>query len=105
MGKGKNLLWEMLKVYLKSIGTILGARWVSPRDSIEDPECAVMEVDLDLMPAALNHIGAFLLLLQRFDRRVNTDHPIFRYLGEAAENGEAGIVTITLSLKRRSKTR
>jgi hypothetical protein len=92
---------EVAKAYLKSIVRFIGARWISPRDSHEDSECAVTEVDLDLTPDALNYLGAFLLLLRKHDPRVNTDHPVFQYLGRQAENREDAAVTFTISVRRR----
>ena len=80
-----NLIKGFLKEYLKTIVHFVRARWISPRDSQDDPDCAVVEFDLDLTPDALNYLGAFLLLLRKHDPRVNTDHPVFQYLGEQAE--------------------
>lgn len=92
---------EIAKGYLKSIVRFIGARWISPRDSQEASECVVTEVDLDLTPDALNYLGAFLLLLRKYDQRVNTDHPVFQYLGQQAEKREDAAVTVTISVKRR----
>jgi len=92
---------EIAKGYLKSIARFVGARWIDPRDSQQDSECAVTEVDLDLTPDALNYLGAFLLLLKRHDPRVNTDHPVFQYLGEQAEARQDAAVTFTISVRRR----
>ena len=101
-GMGGTVLKEVFKAYLKSIARFMGARWISPRDTREDdPDVAVMEVDLDLTPDALNFLGAFLLLLARHDPRVNTDHPVFQYLGQRAEKREDAEVTFLISLKRR----
>jgi len=91
----------MLKNYLKSIAVFVAGRWVSPRDSREDPDCAVVEIDADLSPTALNFIGIWVALLKKFDDRINTDHPIFMYLGETAEKGLSARVTFTISLRRR----
>lgn len=104
MARGFNFMKEMFKSYLKSIVAFVGGRWVSPRDSRDDPECAVVEIDVDLSPAALNLIGIWIALLKRFDERVNTDHPIFVYLGETAEKGLSARVTFTISLRRRKET-
>lgn len=92
---------EIAKGYLKSIARFIAARWIDPRDSQEDSECAVTEVDLDLSPDALNYLGAFLLLLRKHDPRVNTDHPVFQYLGEQAEGRKDAEVTFTISVRRR----
>lgn len=98
---GRAVWKELAKAYLKSIARFVGARWVSPRESHDDPECAVMEIDLDLTPDALNFLGAFIMLLARHDPRVNTDHPVFQYLGTKAENREDASVTFNVSLKER----
>lgn len=103
MGKGK-FMKDVFKAYLKSIAAFVGGRWVSPRDSQDDPHCAVVEIDADLSPAALNFIGIWVALLKQFDQRVNTDHPIFQYLGETAEKGLSARVTFTISLRRRKET-
>lgn len=102
MAVGGTVIKELAKAYLKSIARFIGARWISPRDTQDDPECAVMEVDLDLTPDALNFLGAFILLLARHDKRVNTDHPVFQYLGEQSQNREDAEVTFMVSLKRRN---
>ncbi len=100
--RGKfDFMKEMLKSYLKSIAVFVAGRWVSPRDSREDPDCAVAEIDADLSPTALNFIGIWVALLKKFDDRINTDHPIFMYLGETAEKGLSARVTFTISLRRR----
>ncbi|KKN15025.1 hypothetical protein LCGC14_0990270 [marine sediment metagenome] len=96
-----NFMKEVVKAYLKTIIRFVGARWISPRDTKDDPECAVMEVELDLTPDALNFLGAFIMLLARYDPRVNTDHPVFQYLGERAEERENAEVTFLISLKER----
>jgi len=92
---------QMFKTYIKSIAVFVAGRWVSPRDSREDPDCAVVEVDADLSPTALKFIGLWVALLKKFDNRINTDHPIFMYLGETAEKGLSARVTFTISLRRR----
>jgi len=104
MGMGGKVIVEIVKAYLKSIARFVSARWVSPRDTNEnDQECAVMEIDLDLTPDALNFLGAFLLLLAKYDNRVNTDHPVFQYLGEQSQNRKNAEVTFLISLKQRKK--
>ncbi len=92
---------EMAKAYFKTIARFIGGRWISPRDSQDDPECAVVDVDLDLTPDAINYLGAFLLLLRKHDPRVNTDHPVFQYLGQQAEKREDAEVTFTIGVKLR----
>jgi hypothetical protein len=94
---------EMFKAYLKSLVAFVGGRWVSPRDSQDDPECAVVEIDVDLGADALNYIGVWIALLKQFDPRVNTDHPVFRHLGESAERRQSAPVTFTISLRRREE--
>jgi len=99
---GKAVLKEMAKAYLKSIARFIGARWISPRKTPEtDQDCAVMEIDVDLTPDALNFLGVFLLLLAKHDKRVNTDHPVFQYLGQQAEKRQDAEVTFKVSIKRR----
>jgi len=101
-GKG-GLMWTIVKGYLSSQVALLAFRWLSPRESQDDPDCAVGEVDLDLGPDLVNYAGAFTLVLQKLDKRVNTDHPIFVYLGECAERGEPAAVTVTISVRPRSQ--
>lgn len=98
---GKHVLKEMAKAYLKSIAKFIGARWISPRETDADRDCAVMEIEVDLTPDALNFLGVFLLLLAKHDNRVNTDHPVFQYLGQQAQEGQDAEVTFLISLKRR----
>lgn len=99
---GKTVLIEMAKAYLKSIARLVGARWISPRRTPEsDQDCAVMEIDVDLTPDALNFLGLFLLLLAKHDNRVNTDHPVFQYLGQQAQKRQDAEVTFKVSIKRR----
>jgi len=102
MGMGGSVIVEIVKAYLKSIARFVSARWISPRDTPEtDQECAVMEIDLDLTPDALNFLGAFLLLLAKYDPRVNTDHKVFEYLGQQSQKRKNAEVTFLISLKRR----
>lgn len=103
-GKG-NLMWNMIKVYLASLVRLVAFRWLSPRQSQDDPHCAVGEVDLELGPNLVNYAGAFTLVLQKLDPRVNTDHPIFVYLGEAAERGTVAAVTVTISVRETPRER
>lgn len=98
-----SVIWSMIKGYLTKHVLFVAFRWLSPRASQANPDCAMGEVDLDLGPGIVNYAGAFTLLLQKLDRRVNTDHPIFVYLGECAERGEDAAVTVTISLRRRER--
>lgn len=97
------MFWQIAMAYLKTVARFIGMRWIDPRESQQDSEYAVTEVDLDLTPDALNYLGAFLLLLKRWDQRVNTDHPVFQYLGEQAEARKDAEVTFSISVKRRKK--
>jgi len=98
-----SLIWEVIKAYLASRVAFVGFRWLNPRESQDDPDCAMGAVDLELGPDLVNYAGAFTLVLQRLDRRVNTDHPIFVYLGKCAERGESAAVTVTISVRRRER--
>lgn len=100
---GGAILKEVVKAYIKKIVHFMGARWISPRETDADRDCAVMEIEVDLTPDALNFLGAFLLLLAKHDNRVNTDHPVFQYLGEQAQKRENAEVTFLISLKQRRK--
>lgn len=98
-------IWKTVIVaYLKPIVKFIGARWLSPRHSENAPECAVMEIDLDLSPDGLNFLGAFLTGLSKFDSRVNTDHPVFMYLGKQAEMRQDSEIRFTVFLQRRPVT-
>lgn len=97
------IIREVINSYIKKVVHFIGARWISPRDTDTDANCAVMEIDVDLTPDALNFLGAFLLLLAKHDPRVNTDHPVFQYLGQQAQKRENAEVTFLISLKRRAE--
>lgn len=103
LNAGGAIIKEVVKAYLKKIFLFIGARWISPREADADRDCAVMEIDVDLTPDALNFTGAFLLLLAKHDQRVNTDHPVFQYLGQQAQKRENAEVTVLISLKQRRK--
>ena len=98
--KVPSVIWTIVKTYLASRLSLVAFRWLSPRQSQAGPECAVGELDLELGVETVNYAGAFTLILQKLDRRVNTDHPIFKYAGECAEKGESARITATISLRR-----
>lgn len=95
-----NVIWAMVKGFLASRLALVAFRWLSPRETQADPECAVGELDLEVAAGTVNYVGAFTLILQKLDSRVNTDHPIFLYAGQCAEKGESAKVTATISLRR-----
>ncbi len=95
-----SVVWTMVKGFLASKLVLVALRWLSPRETQTDPECAVVEIDLELGVETVNYAGAFTLILQKLDQRVNTDHPIFMYAGECAEKGVPAKVTATISLRR-----
>lgn len=85
---------------LEFLSFIKGARWRRPSESPDGEECAVMEFDVELDAKKVATMGIVTSVLRRFDPRVDTDHPIFRYLGERQVQGKPSYITLTLSVKR-----
>ena len=77
------------------------ARWLSPRTSQDDPNCAMIEVDIDLKPEPLDELASIVVVLKQFLPNLNTDHPLFVYLGDQSQKGESAAVTLKLSVRPR----
>lgn len=78
---------------------VKAARWIAPSKSPEDADCAVMEFDLELSPETVEMMGIVTAILRKFDPRVDTDHPVFRYLGQQQVAGQPSEITLTLAIK------
>ena len=79
---------------------IQGVRWLLPSESEEDEDCAVMEVSVKVEPEAIAMLGLALGGLRMFDSHVDTDHPIFEYLGGQQVKGEPAKLAVTLSIRK-----
>ena len=79
---------------------IKGVRWLLPSESDEDEDCAVLQLDVTIEPAAISFLGLALTALRMFDGNVDTDHPIFQYLGEQQVKGEDADLNVTLCIGR-----
>ncbi len=91
---------NLIAKVMEFLSFIRDARWRRPSESPEDRECAVMEFDLELDASKVAAMGIVTSILRRFDDRVDTDHPIFRYLGERQVQGKPSYITLTLSIQR-----
>jgi len=94
---------EKAKIIAKALdflSFVKGARWLRPSQSGEDRDCAVMEFDLELPASWIAMLGIVTTILRKFDGRVDTDHPIFLYLGNRQLQGKASYITMTLSIKK-----
>lgn len=98
MDKFRNL--GIVGKILQSLAFIKGARWLPPSESKADADCAVMEFDIELGAERVAFMGTVTMVLRYFMPRLDTDHPIFQYLGDQQVKGEPSRVTATLSIKR-----
>jgi len=85
---------------MEFLSFIRAARWRRPSESPEAADCAVIEFDMELDAAKVAMMGIVTSVLRRFDPRVDTDHPIFRYLGERQVQGKPSYITLTLTIRR-----
>ncbi len=91
---------NLIAKVMEFLSFIKAARWRRPSESPEYGECAVIEFDIELDASKVAMMGIVTSILRRFDPRVDTDHPIFRYLGERQVQGKPSYVTLTLSIQR-----
>lgn len=98
MDKFRNL--GIIGKILQSLGFIKGARWLPPSESREDADCAVMQFDVELNADIVAKMGIVTMVLRYFMPRLDTDHPVFKYLGDQHVKGQPSRITATLSIKR-----
>lgn len=82
---------------------VKSARWLRPSESSEDQDCAVMEFDLEFSPDAVKMTGFVTFILRLLDSRVDTDHPLFHYLGQQQEKNEASKLTMTVLVRPKNE--
>lgn len=80
-----------------------GTRWRAPSDTKESPECAIVEVHLDVPPESSRAWEILLSIVTKWVHGADVDHPIFQYLKLAQLTGQTGALTLTLSLKERDQ--
>lgn len=85
---------------LSFLSFIRAARWRRPSESQQDRDCAVMEFDLELQANTVAMMGIVTAVLRRFDPRVDTNHPIFLYMGKQQEANKPSYITLTLTIRR-----
>lgn len=90
---------EKIKRIIEYLSFVKAARWVSPRESKADPDCAVMEFDVELKPETVKRISLIIAVLRLWDRHVDMDHPVFTYLGEQKNTKQISRITLTLSIR------
>lgn len=78
-----------------------GTRWKRPSESKESPECAIVDVFLDVPPESSRAWEILLAIVKEYVVAADTDHPIFEYMKLAQMNGRIAGLTLTLSLKER----
>lgn len=76
-------------------------RWRRPSETRDEANCVILDAEVDLPADAVKWLGISLLFLQRLDPNVDTDHPIFRYMGEQQEAGLESRITVTVAITRR----
>lgn len=87
--------------FTKFAGWVRRVRWLIPSESKCGPDCAVLAFDLDVPPGAVAGVGFMTAWLRSFGAEVDTDHPIFEYLGNQQEAYKPSEITVTVSIKRR----
>ena len=93
------LRW-MTRKAIQYLAMIKDARWLRPSRSPEDEDCAVMEFDVEVPAELVASIGQLTMFLRTLDPSVDTDHPVFRYMGERQIAGENSRLTLTVSMRR-----
>lgn len=88
---------------LSYLNFIKAARWMQPSGSPEEGECAVMEFDVELTASTVASIGIVTAILRRMDPRVDTDHPVFQYMGRQHVEGQPSRLTFTISMGKTDK--
>jgi len=91
----------LFQSFTKCAGWVKRVRWLVPSESKCGPDCAVLAFDVDVPPGAVAGVGFMTAWLRSFGAEVDTDHPIFRYLGNQQEAYKSSEITVTVSIKRR----
>jgi len=88
------LLFTIMKIFKR-------VHWRLPSDSQGAAECIIADVDLDLPQDWIIYIGVGATVMRMLDPNTDTDHPVFRYMGEQQEKGLPAELSVTLSISMR----
>lgn len=88
------LLFTIMRVFKR-------VHWRLPSESPAEAGCIIADVDLDLPPEWVTYIGVGAMVMQMMDSRTDTDHPIFKYMGEQQEKGLPAELSVTFTISRR----
>ena len=92
---------EHIGAAIKGLRFVKAARWRRPSESKDRENCVLMDFEVDVPPDAMKFLGMTLAILQRLDRRVEADHPVFRYMADRQRGGRDTELTLSLSIRRR----
>lgn len=90
---------EKIKKIMEYLNFIKNFRWVRPSESKGDPRCAIMEFDVELKPEIVKWVSLVIAVLRLWDPRVDTDHPVFAYLGKQKNSKQISRLTLTVSIR------
>lgn len=89
------LIFTIMRVFKR-------VHWRLPSESQGDPDCIIADLDVDLPPEWIAYIGVGAMVMQMLDPRTNTDHPVFKYMGEQQEKGKPAELSVTFSISKRA---
>ena len=93
---------EKIKRIMEYLNFVKSFRWVTPSKSKGGPRCAIMEFDVELKPETVKWISLVIAVFRLWDRHVDTDHPVFAYLGKQKNSKQISRLTLTVSIRRKA---
>lgn len=94
---------EKIKRIMEYLNFIKQFRWVSPRESKADPDCAIMEFDIEFKPETVKWLSLIIAVLRLWDPHIDTDHPVFTYLAKQKKTKQVSHLTLTVSIRPRGE--
>lgn len=90
---------QKIKRIMEYLNFVKWFKWVRPSESKGDPDCAIMEFDVELKPEIVKWVSLVIAVLRLWDPHIDTDHPVFAYLGKQRNAHQISRLTFTVSIR------